>query len=186
MPKQSLNFIISLILCLLTVQSFAAKFKSTKGEVTFTAVGKPAMLKIHGKGAAPKAELSEENGTWSGDIQFDVASLDTGISLRDDHMKNKYLEVAKYPQAKLSLQKFAWQKKSEELKLQGFLTLHGEKHPLEDGILKVKTDGKIVNAEAEFEISLRDYKVEIPSYAGIKVADKVKVSVQLEGLLSEK
>lgn len=181
MPTKAFSFFISLLLCLSTTQSFAAKFKSTKGEVTFTAVGKPAMLKIHGKGASPKAELNEENGSWSGDIQFEVATLDTGISLRDEHMKNKYLEVAKYPQATLTLKKLAWQKKSEELKLQGQLTLHGEKHPLEDGTLKIKVDGKNVTAEAEFEISLHDYKIEIPSYAGIKVADKVKVSVQIEG-----
>src|SRR4051812_34300287 len=75
------------------------------GTVEFNATGRPSALVINGKGAAPKGKVAVNGTSVTGSANFDLTSLDTGINLRNDHMKNKYLEVSKYPQATLTIQK---------------------------------------------------------------------------------
>src|SRR5262245_34322468 len=72
------------------------------GQVEFHAIGKPSAIKIHGKGEAPKGKITLDNGKIGGVITAHLASFDTGIQTRNEHMKNKYLGVQKYPEAKLT------------------------------------------------------------------------------------
>ena len=101
---------------LMTTVCFANAFVVKKGDVKFTAVGKPGFLKIRGesKGQFPKGSIKIEKDSVTGEFDFDLKNLDTGIELRNTHMKDKYLEVAKFPSAKLVLKDFPL--KSTEMK----------------------------------------------------------------------
>lgn len=63
----------------------------------FVAKGRPALIAIKGTGDGATGSLNEMNGTITGEIQFQLKSLKTGIDLRDSHLKDKYLEVEKFP-----------------------------------------------------------------------------------------
>lgn len=161
---------------------FAAKLVSQPrpGEVVFEAVGRPAMMKIKGQGPAPTGEFTVEKGKASGTAELDLRTLETGMSLRDSHMKDKYLEVAKHPKAKLTVDAFdvpadfTAGTSLGEKPFKGTLLLHGVEKAVE-GVFSF--EGGVANAR--FETKLSDYGIAVPSYMGITVADTVKVSVTI-------
>lgn len=179
--------IITLLIFLATPSVWASvqKLVPSGGKVEMLAIGKPSFLKIQGQGAAPEGEFQIQGQNVIGRMEFDLQSLDTGIELRNDHMKNKYLQVSQYPTARLELKSVpvtsSWSVNSpklEETEFSGDLTLHGQRRPAK-GRFSIDDSGKV---EAKMKIKLSDFQVEIPSYMGITVADEVEIKVQLDRL----
>ncbi len=150
------------------------------GSVNFLAIGKPSMLKIHGQAPGPEAQLSVDKNAITGTIRFALTKLDTGIELRNTHMKEKYLQVQEFPEATLTLT----EAKVEEAFLsslstggqrdfKGRLSLHGREQDVA-GTYEI-AGGKV---EAKFSLKLSDFAIDLPSYLGVKVAESVDVSVQ--------
>ncbi len=98
-------------------------------------------------------------------IKVDLASLSTGIKLRDDHMKDKYLEVQKHPTADLTVGECQNGKGKGKLKVRGV-----EKEVTGTCVAQGK------NVEAKFEISLADFKIEGIRYMGAGVKDKAEIT----------
>jgi hypothetical protein len=65
-----------------------AKLAGSGGEVSFTAVG-PAGLKI--VGSTTQISVKEDGSNVL--VSVPLATVDTGIGLRNKHMKEKYLET---------------------------------------------------------------------------------------------
>lgn len=101
------------------------------------------------------------------DIKVDVASLKTGIALRDDHLK-KRLDSQKFPVATLI--------KAEGSNGKGtaVLSIKGKKLKV-NGEYKVKGD----NIVASFPIHLPDLGISDVRYMGVGVKDQVTVNVEL-------
>jgi len=166
------------------VQAFAMiEIKTTpgQGDVQFDAIGKPSMLKIKGKGEGAVAQLQIENSVLNGTLKFKMETLNTGIDLRDEHMKEKYLQVKQYPEATLTFKDFklpeSWTLKSptvKELTFAATLTLHGVEKPVAGTFV---IENQKLAGHANFEIKLSDFNIEIPNYLGVKVADVVKIVV---------
>jgi polyisoprenoid-binding protein YceI len=170
-------------LSLLNTIAFASvsKFQATEGTVNFLAVGKPSMLKIHGKAPGPKANFSLEKGNLSGSSEIAMDSLDTGIELRNQHMKEKYLQTKEFPSAVFTLKEapvgesFLRSLSIDGEKLfKGSLKLHGVEKGVE-GKFTAK-DGKVL---AKFQVKISDFGIAVPSYLGITVTDTVDVNVDL-------
>lgn len=169
---------------LLISAAFAAieiKTTSTQGDVQFDAIGKPSMLKIKGKGEGPIASLKIEGDVLNGDLKFNMTTLNSGIDLRDEHMKEKYLQVKEHPQATLTFKDFkmpaGWSLKNPTVKeaaFNGTMKLHGVEKPV-TGTFQI--DNEKLAGHANFDLNLSDFAIEIPSYLGVKVADTVKVAV---------
>jgi polyisoprenoid-binding protein YceI len=162
----------------------ALSFKEADGKVGFLAVGKPAMIKIVGEGTGPQGDLTIADGKLQGTLTIDMTKLTTKIDLRDDHMKNKYLEVGKYPTSTITFKDFSL--KLETLTASAIeqvfsadLQLHGVTKPV-TGTIKLSKDNTTVIGVASFKIKVTDYMDTLPSYAGIKVADDVEVTVDLK------
>jgi polyisoprenoid-binding protein YceI len=162
--------------------ALSLKNPSGTGDVNFLAVGKPSMLKIHGTATGPAAVLTLENGQLKGNISIELEKLDTGISLRTRHMKEKYLQAKDYPKAVLSLLDAAADPGFEkslsnggEKSFRGKLALHGKEKEI-SGSFSVK-DGLV---KAKFPIVLSDFAIDVPKYLGITVADNVEVDVELQ------
>lgn len=172
---------------------------SDKGGVEFQAVGKPSLLRINGKGTPPKGEFTvggdNASGTKgsdgkivTGEITFDLATLDTGIEMRNSHMKEKYLEVGRFPQAKLKLTEVvlpsSWSTNQPEVKdtaFKGLLTLHGIEKPV-SGTFSASKNGAGIGIDAKFTTKITDFGIEIPKYLGITVAEEVNVRVSMSEL----
>lgn len=101
-------------------------------------------------------------------VVVDLNSLVTGFETRDDHAKNKYLEVKKFPQAVL-------------LEASGSKNQGKARIKLRDQIQEVTGTYKIINAgksiSADFKIKLSGFGIKDISYKGIGVEDDVRIEV---------
>ena len=152
-----------------------------KSAVRFLAVGRPSMLKIHGTSTeGPKGSLKLEGAKLLGEILVSVSKLDTGIALRTEHMKEKYLEEKKYPEAKLTVLEagvepaFSTTISTKEAPFRGKLALHGKEKEV-SGTFQAE-NGKL---SAKFPVNLTDFAIEVPKYLGVTVAEQVDVDVDL-------
>lgn len=162
--------------------------KIETGSAEFLAVGKPSALKIAGKGGKVSGGLQFDSGKISGELVVGLDDFDTGIKLRNQHMKETYLETAKFPSAKLKLEPVeipgaASSGEFKALPFKGELELHGVKQPVA-GTVDISLADTALKARAEFALKITDYKIDIPSYAGIKVADVVTINAVVEGTLA--
>lgn len=148
----------------------------------FEAVGRPSLLKIKGEGAAVTGKLVVNGDGANGRFEVNVDQFDTGIALRNTHMKEKYLKTGEFPKAILNVKSvnlpagWAPGKNLDAVAFKGDLTLKGVTKPVKG---TVTSKGPSVETEAVFEISLNDFDVGVPSYMGVTVADKVNVTVKI-------
>lgn len=129
--------------------------------VTFLALGHPAMLKI----AAQCQVFSLVNKSVGVEATVDLDSCTTGIEMRDHHMKEKYLETAKFPRAVF---KGVIPTKGP---FTGVLTVHGK---------DATVQGEVYNGVVRFSTRVSNHGISIPSYMGISVADEVMIQAVLQ------
>lgn len=172
-----ISLVLLLIFCVGLAHAAVYQFAPEKGSVSFTAKGKPALISIKGKGEGVKGDLIEKDGLISGSLVFPLGSLKTGIGMRDDHMKEKYLHVDKHPQATLKLEKLKAPKDlNSKMPFKGMLNLHGVDQAVE-GEVSLQSQKGLEKLEAKFKIKLSQFQIEIPSYKGITVAEEVEIFV---------
>jgi len=176
----------AILFSILMAGSFAqaAKLEAATGSTaTFEAVGKPALMKIQGKGATVEGSVDVAEKSAAGEFKIDLSKFTTGIETRDSHMKEKYLEVQKFPTATLKVESVVlpegW-KVGTELKdavFKGQLTLKDVAKPIEG---KVSVSAGDLSAKASFTMKISDYpSLGVPKYMGITVADNVNVQVDI-------
>lgn len=135
-----------------------------KGTASFHATSIGGLMNIDGVG-----------GIVGGDsdtiITVDLAHLDTDNDLRNEHMRDKYLEVAKFPKASLKLDpvkagpKFEWS---------GKLTIKGDTKPVKGS---AELNGS--DLSAHFTILLADFpSIGAPNWKGVGVSNEVKIEVK--------
>lgn len=162
---------------LLNVSSFTyASTKIINSEVGFTAVGRPAFIKATGTMPIETADLTVKDNVLSGKVIVSLKNLESGIEMRDTHLKEKYLQVNEYPKATLTFKNIDTKKLNTVHEIQGELTLHGVTKPI-----SIKTEmnlnGDKLNVEADFTVILTDYSIELPSFQGITAAKNVEIKV---------
>jgi len=168
-------------------QKWILDLEKSSGTVEFKAIGRPSALKINGKGDKAKGALNIEGLNLTGTASFALDSLDTGIKLRNEHMKKKYLETDKYPEAKFTFTKVilpeslnAENASVDKLPFEGKLLLHGVEKPV-SGLAKIERKGAEVSVAANFGLKISDYGIPAPGFAGITMAEDVDVQVQFSG-----
>lgn len=171
-----------------TLSAFAADSQTLQvvdGSVGFLAIGKPSAIKIRGKGTPPKGEVQVAGKEVTGELTFDETSLNTGIDMRDHHMKEKYLQTDKYPTAKLKITKLVLPSdfslngfKADNVPMEGELTLHGVTKPVK-GTANIAGNGGVATSHVAFGAQISDYSIEIPTYMGVKVADHVDIEADI-------
>ena len=169
---KTINILIFLATCLCL--PIEAKEWTPEGTVTWTAIGTPGFFKIIGEGGKTSGKVQQNNDEYSGEFWCTLADFDTGMKLRNKHMKKKYLEIAKFPKAYFKLHKSKLSK--EWLPFTGELKIKDISKPI-TGKAKLLKDQKLT---AEFAIKISDYpSIGVPKWLGITVADTVEVKVHL-------
>ena len=150
------------VMCPMTIGgSFDAKTSAVSGSLTSSAAHPPG---------------------FDGSLAVDLRTLDTGISLRNDHLREKYLEVDKgagYDKAVLSdidLKGLNPDAPEGKGSFTGSLTLHGVKKTV-TGPVEVKKTGSGLRVKASFPVNLPDYNIPEPRYLGVGVKNTVQVEV---------
>lgn len=120
-------------------------------------------------------------------IEVDLASLDTGIDKRNQHMREKHLETAKYPKAIFTGAAILGPKpaklapgKSVPLEVEGTFSLHGVDRRLRTTVEVTLLDGggpPRLKLHARFPVSLSDYAISRPEFLFLKLSDAQDVEV---------
>ena len=128
-----------------------------------------------------KADLV--TGEARGSIVVDARSGDSGISVRDDRMKDSVLEVQKYPEITFEPQHATGQLEKDrqfQARLQGILTIHGTGHSI---VMEVQ--GQVVGdslvAKSHFSVPYVEWGMEDPSVLFFTVEKQVDIDIATEG-----
>ena len=97
------------------------------GKVEFLAIGRPGFLKVKGEGAKPKGTVKLVDGKASGEFTVELSQFKTWIELRDEHMKDKYLEVGAHPKAIIRFSGIEVKSGAGKTVVPAELELHGQK-----------------------------------------------------------
>jgi polyisoprenoid-binding protein YceI len=123
--------------------------------------------------------VASDNQSVEGAVTVDLQTLETGIGLRDKHLKSNYLEVDKGPQfAEARLQDIRVERLKGKTQFRGLLTLHGQQREV-TGTADIKPNGNGYRMEATFTVKVADFQIPEPTYLGVGVADDVIVRVNL-------
>ena len=168
----------SLVVALAVLFSFptlAAVQKTGTSDASFTGKG-PAGFKLEGK----TQELNLQDAGGAVKIIVPLANLKTGIDLRDKHMREKYLEVQKHPDAVLEVPWSAItlpeEGKSLSGKAKGKMTLHGKTKDVTFSYT-VKRTGATYAATGSVPLNIKEFDINIPSYLGVTVKPDIDTNV---------
>jgi len=130
-------------------------------------------------GKSEEIALCEENGLVLVSLRLD--SLRTGISFRDDRMRELYLETEKFPQAVLQFERshLLWpDSDSVKAKLKGKLTLHGVTRSVNIGY---QAEGTCHHArvEASLHLNMKNFNIETPTHLGMMVRPGIAISLKM-------
>jgi len=123
-------------------------------------------------------------GAASGTLQVPVASLRTGIALRDEHLQGaNWLNAAGHPN--ITLEVTAFEGASDftggdrvSFRIRGRMTIKGSTRPV-----TIRAQGQLREGaflvRARWRIQLSDYGVSIPAAVQAKVSNQIVVSVNI-------
>ena len=151
----------------------AKTFEQAEGTVEWHAIGSPGFLKIDGKGGKVEGPvMMNADGKITAHFTVDMTAFTTGMSLRDKHMRDKYLEVGKFKDAFFDLD--PWTLTADSSQFKGKLTIKDVAKPVFG--TAVYREGTL---KAEMEIHLSDWPIGVPSHLGVTVAEDVTVNVTI-------
>jgi polyisoprenoid-binding protein YceI len=120
-------------------------------------------------------------------VEVDLASLDTGIAKRNQHMREEHLETAKYPKAVFAGVTVAGPAgarlepgKTVTFDVAGTFTLHGVSRRLRTPVqvtLAEPGGARQLRFQTSFPVSLADYAISRPQFLFLKLADVQTVKV---------
>jgi len=145
------------VVCPLTVGgSFEARTKSVSGEVTASAA---------------------EPGNLTGALRVDLQTLETGIAVRDRHMRDTYLEVEKGPEfAVATVDQIRVEKLDGKSTFKGTLLLHGQRQEV-TGTADLQQRAGRIRVQAQFPIKVSAFQIAKPTYLGVGVRDEIQIKV---------
>lgn len=117
-------------------------------------------------------------------VTVPLEGLSTGISLRDKHMKEKYLESPKYPDAELDADRALIQLpdagKTVASAFDGTLKLHGQSQPVTVHYKASRKEGGPVDVDGTMSLDMTKWGITQPSYMGITIDKNVDVEVKFQ------
>jgi polyisoprenoid-binding protein YceI len=140
------------------------------------------------------ADTKKVAGTIDGDpanlaaasvtLTVDTASIDSGMKMRDDDMRETYLETKKYPAATFKSTGVTGAAsiapgQSADLKVAGDFTLHGVTRRIVVPVHLTLESPKRAHLTSKFTIRMSDYNVTVPQKVMLSVANEVDVKFDL-------
>ena len=120
------------------------------------------------------------------EIAVDLASLDTGIGKRNQHMCENHLETERFPQASFSADSLSGAPAvllpgaPAAFTLVGDFSLHGVTRQIAVPVtVTLSADGTALAVSAAFTVKLADYSIARPKFLVMKLDELQRVSVAL-------
>ena len=149
-----------------TLETFQGKTKQVAGNISFD----PANL---GDSVTVRVEV-------------DMASLDTGIPIRNKHMRENHLDTSEYPKAVFEGGRILETSgrtlnpgDTVRMKLSGRFDLHGVKRTIEVPVDATRAKDGTLQVTTHFDVPLGDYKINRPAFLMMKLEPTQHVTVQV-------
>jgi polyisoprenoid-binding protein YceI len=130
------------------------------------------------------------------DVGVELAALDTGISLRNQHVRERFLETAKYPYARFKSvgvkapSPAIASNNPVDIVVTGDFTMHGVTRritvpvrvvviPESDLTKSTRGRGDWIHATATFSVRLADYDVHVPDTFLVNTVDPIPVRIDV-------
>jgi polyisoprenoid-binding protein YceI len=116
-------------------------------------------------------------------VHFEVLldSIDTGVGLRNSHMREKYLETEKYPKAIFNGKLVGWIIDKADssrflVSTDGTMSIHGVERPLSfSGYLTEIEDG--YHAQYFFSLNIKDFDIDKPRFLLVSMDETVRLKL---------
>jgi len=148
------------------LESFSGTTRQARGEIVLDPEGLGDSLTVH--------------------LEVDLASLETGIGLRDRHMRDNHLETARFPLAVFRGARIIGERPTDlppgegvTIEIEGVLSLHGVERNMRAPVSVVREvlpDQERLGIECRFTVKLSDYGIARPQFLTLKVADEQKIT----------
>jgi polyisoprenoid-binding protein YceI len=137
--------------------------------------------RIDGYSIIPSVTLQLGKGYDSSRFYFevDLNALDTGIGLRNRHMRENYLETDQFPFAQYDGRVSEVRQGPDSSLLvstTGEFTIHGVKRAMVGTITAVLERGRY-HVRTQFPVALPDHKIKVPKLMFLKISDTVQVQL---------
>ena len=190
--KSPIALLISIAALLAPAPGACADYAVHPGkECRVVFVSRAANEKFEGKTDRLEGRVSVDPAALGDSATFrfevDMASLDTGIKMRNQHMRENHLETAKYPKAVFEgggLHAASGARleagKPESLQVEGTFTLHGVSRRIRIHVavtLRPDPAPGAIDFSTEFPVALADYAISRPQFLFLKLADVQMVRV---------
>jgi polyisoprenoid-binding protein YceI len=190
--KSPIVWLISIAALLAPAAGVCADYAVHAGkECKVVFVSRAANEKFEGKTDRLEGRLSVDPAALGDSATFhfevDMASLDTGIKMRNQHMRENHLETAKFPKAIFeggSLRAASGARlkagEPESLQVEGTFTLHGVNRRIRIAVavtLRPDPAPGAIDFSTEFPVALADYSISRPQFLFLKLADVQLVRV---------
>ncbi len=118
------------------------------------------------------------------EISIDLASLDTGIALRNSEMRNRYLQTPRFPNATFKSVSVAGPaavapNQPADLKVTGDFTLHGVTRRVTLPVRVVLFPDGRLHTISQFNVHMPDYNIHVPKNILVTVDDMIPVRLDL-------
>ena len=198
---------ILFISTIISAQGFKVKASGTQ---TFNFEDKTGKNQASFFSATPLEDVTGTGNAISGNVTFDVinfartlkgkislkvASINTGIELRNHHLQSSnWLYAEKYPEVSFEIISVSDVKQPADNKLEfnvkGKFSMHGATKEItanadatyldENDQTRKRAPGDLLGVRAKFSINLSDYDVD-NALIGNKVAEKIEISINIVG-----
>jgi polyisoprenoid-binding protein YceI len=112
-------------------------------------------------------------------FEVDLASLDTGIGLRNRHMRENYLETEEFPYASFSGRLVALDKESDggfRAVTRGSFSVHGVEQEREI-VCQGEEEGEGLRVRCAFQVTLSDHGIPIPKLMFMKIDEVMELEL---------
>jgi|CXWL01.1.fsa_nt_gi polyisoprenoid-binding protein YceI len=171
-------------------RTFAVGGEDKNSNITFESETDFETILGHTNTASGQVVADLESGSASVDVRVPVATLDTGIELRNKHLQSgDWLDAKKYPDLRF-VSRSAKKLDDGSWEIAGDFSLHGVTKPLtiRAQVKPIPADaakaaglgkGDWLRVSTPFEVKLSDFGIEVPSKVAGRVSDTWKVKLNL-------
>jgi polyisoprenoid-binding protein YceI len=113
-------------------------------------------------------------------FEVDLRTLDTGIGLRNRHMREEYLHTDTYPYAKFmgDIIKATASGRKTDVEVRGVMDIHGKKKDMTvTGSISPTATG--LRIQSKFEVKLPDHNIAVPKFMFLKISENMRLELDV-------
>jgi polyisoprenoid-binding protein YceI len=122
----------------------------------------------------------------SGKIEVDLTTIDTGIGLRNQHMRENHLETDTYPTATFTLKGLSSpssgtlaENSTVNALAEGTFDIHGISKDYSIPVTLTRT-GNNIQVEGGWSLLLADHQIKRPEFLVMRLSEEQKITVKFE------